>query len=327
MMKTKMTAAALALTLGLGAGAAQACELDRPVHLADGNWDAIQVFNSIAEVIITEGYGCEVEMVTGGMVPLFTALARGDVDIFMDVWIPNNREIWAEIQEQGAVELGVMYDDATEGWYVPRYLIEGDAARGIEAAAPDLRGVADLARYWALFRDPEEPDKGRFLNCPIGWGCEGRNTARLASYGLNGSYVNFRPGTGAALDSAFASAYRRGQPILGYYWAPTWLLGLQDMVKLEEPACTEDNNIACAFANTPASVVASAAFVEGADALEAFFAAWKTSSAEVSAILGFMQETDGANRADAARFFLQTFPDTWQAWVPGEVAQRIQGSL
>lgn len=326
-MKLKQTTVALALVSGLGVGAASACELDRPVKLADGNWDAIQVFNSIAQVILKEGYGCETELVTGGMVPLFTALGKGDLDIFMDVWIPNNREIWAQTQDQGAVELGVMYPDATEGWYVPRYVIEGDTERGIEAVAPDLKSVDDLAQYAHLFEDPEEPGKGRFLNCPIGWGCEQVNNDKLEGYGLSDTFVNFKPGTGAALDSAYASAYKRGKPIVGYYWAPTWLLGTTDMVKLEEPACTDDNAGACAFPNTPASIVASGEFVKAADALETFFAAFQTSSDEVSAVLGFMQENDGADREDAARFFLENHADTWMGWVPADVAQKVKSAL
>jgi glycine betaine/proline transport system substrate-binding protein len=324
--KTLATTTAIALALTLGAGAAQACELDRPVRMADGNWDAIQVFNSIAARILETGYECETEMVTGAMVPLFAALGRGDVDVFMDVWIPNNQEVWAETQEDGAVELGVMYNDATEGWYVPRFVIEGDADRGIEAMAPDLQTVADLADHWELFTDPEDPDMGRFLNCPIGWGCEQRNNDRLVAYGLDETYVNFRPGTGAALDSAFASANRRGVPVLGYYWEPTWLLGVHDMVKLDEPACTDDETVACAFSQTPASVVASGEFVEAADALEAFFAAMQTSSAEVSAILAYMQEND-ADRDAAAEYYLRTFGDTWSAWVTDEAAARINDAL
>lgn len=271
---------AVAGSLGTAASLASACELDRPVRLADGNWDAIQVFNSIAAVILEEGYGCETEMVTGGMVPLFTALGKNDIDIFMDVWIPNNKEIWEETSSKGAVELGVMYPDATEGWYVPRYVVEGDAERGIEAMAPDLASAEGLADHWELFKDPEEPEKGRFLNCPIGWGCEQRNNLKLEAYGLTDTFVNFRPGTGAALDAAYASAYKRGKPVVGYYWEPTWLLGLYDMVKLEEPACSETTGDACASANTPASMTASQRFVEEADALESFFAAFETSSAQ-----------------------------------------------
>jgi glycine betaine/proline transport system substrate-binding protein len=220
-----------------------------------------------------------------------------------------------------------MYPDATEGWYVPRYVVEGDAERGIEAIAPDLKSVADLVAHWELFIDPEEPDKGRFLNCPIGWGCEQRNNTKLEAYGLMDNFVNFHPGTGAALDAAYASANLRAKPIVGYYWEPTWLLGVHDMIKLEEPACTADNADACAFSETPASVTASAAFVEQADEIESFFANFKTSSAQVSALLAFMQENEGATRDDAAAHFMKNYADTWTTWVSAEAAQKIQDAM
>ena len=115
--KGKIAAFTFGTALTALAGPALAeCELGRAVKLADGNWDAIQVLNSISAIILKVGYDCESEMVTGDMVPLFTALARNDIDIFLDVWISNNEEIWAETESKGAVNLGVLYPDATEGW-------------------------------------------------------------------------------------------------------------------------------------------------------------------------------------------------------------------
>ncbi|MCB2777032.1 ABC transporter substrate-binding protein, partial [Listeria monocytogenes] len=73
---------------------------------------------------------------------------------------------------------------ATEGWWVPEYLVKGDPQRGIEAKAPELRSVADLPRDKALFREPEEPAKGRFYNCPTGWTCESVNSQKLKAYRL-----------------------------------------------------------------------------------------------------------------------------------------------
>src|SRR3546814_9836762 len=82
----------------------------------------------------------------------------------------------------------------------------------------------DLARYKTLFTDPEDPSKGRFLNCPSGWVCEKTNSRLLQLHGLEEDYTNFRAGTGAALDAAISSAYDRGQPILFYYWQPAGLM-------------------------------------------------------------------------------------------------------
>jgi ABC-type proline/glycine betaine transport system substrate-binding protein len=323
----KITGLAFSLVLAGGAATAQTCELNRSVKLADGNWDAIQVFNSIAATILDKGYGCKTEFVTGGMVPLFTALGKGDVDIFMDVWISNNQEIWDKTMTAGAVNLGVMYPDATEGWYVPRYVVEGDEDRGIKAVAPDLKSVEDLAKYKGLFEDPEQPGMGRFLNCPIGWGCEQKNNTKIDKYGLSEAFVNFKPGSGAALDSAFASANKRGKPIVGYYWEPTWLLGVHDMIKLSEPACTDSNADACAFPKTVSSVTASAQFVEQTRVLENFFSKLTTSSAEISAALAYLQNNEGSDREDAALNFLKTREDTWAAWVTPEAAEKIKAGL
>jgi ABC-type proline/glycine betaine transport system substrate-binding protein len=328
-MALKHNAAALAFgaALALASPALADCELGRAVRLADGSWDSIQVLNSVAAKILKEGYGCDTELVTADMVAFFASLTTNDLDVYVDAWLPNNKEIWAETESKGAVDLGVVYPDGTEGWYVPRYVIEGDVKRGIEAMAPDLKSVADLPAHALLFEDPEEPGKGRFLNCPIAWSCQEVNTAKFDGYGLARTFVNFNPGSGAALDSAFASAYKRGEPVLGYYWEPSWLLGLYDMVKLEEPACTADNTPACASPLIDVHNIASAEFVAKADQVEDFFRNFKTTSAEVSGMLAILREQEGATREDAAMNFLRTKVASWTNWVTPEAAEKIKASL
>lgn len=113
---------------------------------------------------------------------------------------------------------------AEQGWYVADY---------VQAAHPDLKSVADLPRFAGLFTDPEAPDKARFLNCPSGWTCETFNTRLLANSGLNTTFNNVHPGTGAALDAAIASAYEQRKPLLFYYWQPTGLMAKYRFVPLE----------------------------------------------------------------------------------------------
>ena len=55
------------------------------------------------------------------------------------------------------------------------------------------------------------------------------------AYKLLGDYTNFQPGSGAALAAAIGSAFKRGKPIVFYYWGPTWVLGKYDVVMLKEP--------------------------------------------------------------------------------------------
>ena len=52
--------------------------------LADAGWDSIQFHNSVAQLIIENGYGYKTEIIS-----IFTttveALAKGDIDIYMEV--------------------------------------------------------------------------------------------------------------------------------------------------------------------------------------------------------------------------------------------------
>jgi len=265
--------------------AAARCELDRPVRFAGNDWASHQFNVAVASHILTKGYGCKVSTIPGTSQPLLNALAKGDVDVLMELWKENNVEIWSKMEKSGrAVETkGVSIQGAIQAWWVPRYLVEGDAKRGIEPKAPGLRAVSDLPKYKALFRDPEQPSKGRFYNCKLGWNCEKVNSRKLEAYGLLEYYTNFKAGSGAALDAAIASAVKRGRPIVFYYWGPTWVLGKYDLLRLEEPpydravwdkldkATSGVGLEACAYPTIRVSIALNKAFADVAPNLVRFF--------------------------------------------------------
>jgi glycine betaine/proline transport system substrate-binding protein len=255
----------------------------------------------------------------------------------MEIWRDNVADAWKKAEAAGNVtQIGVNFDDAVEGWFVPRYVIEGDKERGIEPMAPDLKSVDDLPKYAKLFEDAEEPDKGRFYNCPAGWVCEKVNSAKLVAYGLDDSFTNFRPGTGAALSAAIASAHKRGEPALYYYWGPTWVMGLYDSYRLEEPAYdqsifdklkTDPNpKKATAYPESTVTVGVNTEFMKSAPKLIEFLTHYETSNAMVSEMLAYMQENE-EKPEDAALYFLKEKPDVWKAWVPEKAAERVEAAL
>ena len=212
------------------------------------------------------------------------------------------------------VGVGAPIEGATEGWYVPRYLVEGEGAK-----APKLKSIADLGQYAELFRDPEEPGKGRFYNCPAGWTCELENTQMLQSYGLSDKYTNFRPGTGPALDAAIVSATKRKQPILTYYWSPTPLLGRVDMVQLK-PRDGEAKRI-------QVQAGLSKPFHDGAPELVAVLSRVNVPIELLNRTLA--EQADAKQDAPAAaKALLKAHPELWQAWVTDAAARsKIQAAL
>ncbi|NIZ02472.1 ABC transporter substrate-binding protein [Thalassospira lucentensis] len=344
-MTTLPTGAAMLMAAGLAfttfTSTAQAqdasCEIDRPVMFAGLNYDSALFHNAVARFIIENGYGCKTDALPGEVVPLLTGTGKGDIDVVMELWRDNIAEAWTKAEESGNVsQIGVNFDDAVEGWYVPSYVIKGDAERGIEPMAPDLKSVDDLPKYVELFEDAEEPGKGRFYNCPSGWVCEKVNSGKLAAYGLNDSYTNFRPGTGAALSAAIASAHKRGKPILYYYWGPTWVMGLYDSTRLEEPAYDKEIFDALKAEDNPTKATASPQstvtigvnndFKKAAPNLIKFLTKYETSNALVSEMLAYMQENE-EKPEDAARYFLKQKPEVWKSWVPENVAKNVESAL
>ena len=305
--------------------------MGRELVFAGLDWASAQLHNQIAGTILQAGFGCDFTDIPGSTIPMVQGLVRGDIDINMEIWFNTAPDLYHEAAGDGdVIDLGLTMYAAEYAFLVPRYVIEGDAERGIDAVAPDLKSVSDLPRYAQVFQDPEEPAKGRFYNCIIGWQCELINNDKFATYGLDEHYTNFRPGTSTALASSLAGAYGKGEPWLGYYWGPTWVLGKYDMVVLEEPAysdeCWVEGDRGCSWPPSVVNVAVSKAFADGASSeMVEFLRAYEMDQLLVSQLLAYMRDND-AEASDAARHFLATMPEIWTPWVSDEVAGRIRAA-
>ncbi len=323
MMKMKNSVMASLLSLGLVTGSASAyaagwCDSGKPVKFAGLNWESGMLLTDVLQTILKEGYGCQVDTIPGNSITMESALSSNDIQILAEEWVGRS-EIWNKAAQSGkVVGVGAPIIGATEGWYVPRYLVEGDAKRNIKAKAPDLKKIADLPRYTELFKDQEEPGKGRFYNCPAGWTCELENTEMLKSYGLEGSYTNFRPGTGPALDAAVLSSYKRAEPILFYYWTPTPLMGQVDLLKLEEkPGVDKKISI---------QVGLSKNFHEQAPELVAVLEKVNLPIDLLNQNLARMTK-EHIDSPKLAKIFFKEHPEIWHGWVSEAAAKKIEATL
>ncbi len=319
-------------TLGLPATAAQA-----PIHFADLNWESGSLITEILRTLVETGYGLPTDTLPGTTITLETALANNDIQVIGEEWAGRS-PVWVKAEAEGKVlALGDTVKGATEGWWVPEYVIKGDPARGIKPLAPDLRSVSDLPRYKDVFKDPESPDKGRFLNSPIGWTSEVVNQQKLKAYGLADSYVNFRSGSGAALDAEISSSIRRGKPVLFYYWSPTPLIGRFKLVQLEEPAFDAEAWKTLTDADNPhpkptrslaskLSIGVSAPFKQQYPQIAETFSKVTLPIEPLNKALAEMSEKHGDPR-QAAQAFLKQHPDLWRAWLPRDIADKVAAAL
>ncbi|AZD66375.1 glycine betaine/proline transport system substrate-binding protein [Pseudomonas chlororaphis] len=325
------------LGLGILLAPAGAWAAPAPIHFADLNWESGSLITDILRTIVEKGYDLPTDTLPGTTITLETALANNDIQVIGEEWAGRS-PVWVKAEAEGKVAaLGDTVKGATEGWWVPEYVVKGDPAKGIKPLAPGLRSVTDLARYKDVFKDPESPGKGRFLNSPIGWTSEVVNKQKLKAYGLTDSYVNFRSGSGAALDAEITSSIRRGQPVLFYYWSPTPLLGRFKLIQLEEPPFDAEawktltdpehpNPRPTRSLASKLSIGVSTPFQKQYPQIAEFFSKVDLPIEPLNKALAEMSEKHTPPR-EAARAFLKAHPQVWRAWLPEDVADKVSASL
>lgn len=314
-----------------------ACNGGQPVRFADQNWESASFTTHVLVRMLEGVFGCSTEVVPGTPAAAEVALAQGDLQVISELWTGRSA-IMEEAIAAGQVRVvgDTLEGGAEQGWYVPEFVVKGDPQRGIEPMAPDLRTWEDLPRYKELFRDPEEPGKGRFLNCPTGWVCEGTNTRLLSLYGLDEHYTNFRAGTGAALDAAISSAHERGQPLLFYYWAPAGLMAKYRLHRIELPpfdaACwkviVSGEGAPCPtdFLKARLAIAVSASFAEGNPEIVSFFERVSFDPQRLNQAILEMTE-QRLSGAEMAERFLKQFPAAWATWLDEGQAARLETAL
>ncbi|HBM74097.1 MAG TPA: ABC transporter substrate-binding protein [Clostridiaceae bacterium] len=303
---------------------------NKTLVFADAGWDSIRFHNDVATFILEKGYGYKTDVLSGSSATTFTGLRNGDIDILMELWGENIQDIYNEAIKNGEiVDVSINFDDNAQGLYVPKYVISGDPARGIKPVAPDLKTVKDLAKYKDVFKDPEDPSKGRIYGSPSGWSVDKMLREKVKAYGLDKTYNYFGPGSDSALSASIASAVEKGEPWVGYYWEPTWVIGKYDMVLLEdEPYSKEkwENGYACEFPSQKVTIAVNKDVVNKApDAVE-FLKKYKTSSDLTSKALAYMQDNNVGTK-EAAEWFLKENEDIWTKWVPDDIASKVKQAL
>ncbi len=324
-----LAVAALTALGGCGGDAASTSPAEKhKIVFADVGWDSIKFHNAVAGLIAEKAYGLEWEEISGTTPIIQEALKKGDVDVHMEIWTSNLPDYEKDRDAGAFLELGLNFGDNAQGLYVPRYVIEGDPERGIEASAPGLKFVADLKNYKEVFKDEEDKTKGRIYGAISGWEIDQIMFNKVVYHGLDKDFNYFRPGSQAAMDGVLTAAYEKGEPVVGYYWEPTWLMGKYDFVLLEDapydPETYPQGATACP--SVPVVIGASNAFAKAQPDYVEFLKNYHTSSKLTAEGLAYMQET-GSSYQETAMWFLKQHDELLAQWLPAEKADQVRAAL
>lgn len=311
----------------LPVSASAAC--DSPIKFGALTWESGQFISGVLKYIAEDGYDCTIEEVPGAGPALETALSQNDIQVIGEQWVGRSPIMEQAIAQNKVAVIGdTLKGGATQGWYVPKYVLEEN---------PGLRSYQDLPKHAELFKDPEDPNKSRFMNCPSGWTCEIFNTRLLKNTGLDSIFNNAHPGTGAALDAEIASAFEQHKPLLFYYWQPTGLMAKYDFAPLEFPAyddaCWQDLLLAdgtadcvSGFPVSPLGIAVSTPFIESNPELAEVFKKVQFTSDELNGAILEMSESKRSGDEQALAF-LRDNPNVWQQWISDEAATSLAAKL
>ena len=305
------------------------------VTIASMNWQSAEVLAALDKFILTEGYGCNAEVIVGDTVPTITSMIeKGEPDLAPEGWVDLLPDVVNRGIEEGKL-IGAavaLSDAAVQGWWIPKYIAD---------ANPDIKTIDDALKHPELFPDPEDKSKGAVHNGPQGWGGTVVTSQLYKAYG--GEAANFTlvdTGSAAGLDGSIAKAYERKEGWVGYYWAPTALLGKYEMVKLEHGVPFDAaewkrcNTVAdCAdpkkndWPKDTVQTLVTKPFSEraGADVMGYLNKrAW--SNATVNKLMAWMTDNQ-ASGDDGATQFLKETEALWKDWVSPEAAEKIKAAL
>lgn len=331
----KLMKTALAGAAGLAMLALQPAHADcGRVTIADMNWASAEFAAYIDKIILENGYGCEVEMVPGDTMPTSTSMMeKAEPDIAPELWINAVRTALdrAVKEERLIYAAEILKDGGEEGWWIPQYIADEH---------PDIKTVNDALKHPDLFEHPELPGKGAVYGCPSGWNCQILMENLFRAYkGEDHGFELIDPGSAAGLDGSIAKAYERKQPWLGYYWAPTSILGKYPMKKLsmgvehdeaEWRKCTSQPNCADpkpnAWSRSEVYTVVTPRFAKSSPDGMAYLEKRGWSNQVANEVLAYMSDNQYTGE-DGARYFLKKYPDLWKEWVSGDVAAKVKAAL
>lgn len=331
-MKKLIASTFLAGGLFALAGTAQAACGD--VSIAEMNWASAGVAAHVDKMILENGYGCKVTLVAGDTMPTFTSMnEKSEPDMAPEFWVNSVRTaLDAAIAEGRIIQAApLLSDGGVEGWWIPKFLSD---------AHPDIKTVQDALKHPELFPAPEDPSKAAVINCPSGWNCQ-VSTANLYK-AIEAEKAGFQlvdSGSAAGLDGSIANAFEKKTGWLGYYWAPTAILGKYEMTKLsfgvehdkkEWDACTAVPDCAApkvnAYPTSDVYTIVTKQFSEKAGVAMDYVKTRKWDNQTVGKVLAWMTDNQGTNE-DAAKYFLQNYPDMWTKWVAPDVAEKVKAAL
>ncbi|NLP43352.1 MAG: glycine betaine ABC transporter substrate-binding protein [Peptococcaceae bacterium] len=246
------------------------------------NWAECVAVSNLWKVIL-EDQGYKVNLKQLDTAPLFVGLSKGDIDLFMDAWLPITHEAYWEEHKDNLEDYGIWYEEpARIGLVVPSYV----TIDSIEQMAAE----ADKFKSEIVGIDP-------------GAGIMKATARANEVYELG---FNVLQSSEPAMLAALDKAYGKKEWIAVTGWSPHWKFAKYDLKYLEDPkgAYGEAEEL-----HILANKDFSSKYPEVAEMLKKF----TMNDAEIGSLEGLINE--GMQPVDAAKKWIEDNQEAVDSWL------------
>lgn len=273
------------------------------------SWTAAAVQTEILSQIAADNPGLGVSKVTSTNVDPavgWTGLGRGDIDVLVEVNLPNQQGFADENAETTEL-VSETYGGAVQGWFVPSYLVApGGAAEG-------LKSVDQLAE-----QKYADAVGGTLYDADPGWVTTEQNAARIKGFGLA---ITHSPSSEAAELAELKRAYDREQPILVYLYRPHWVFNDYELTQLEEPhpyeegAFTDGGHTDVAIPTLAANIAARKDLAERVPEFYELLTKVSIPLEDIEALLAASNEDSALTPKDLAAQWIEAHQEEVSSWL------------
>ncbi|MER5632415.1 ABC transporter permease/substrate binding protein [Streptomyces nitrosporeus] len=239
------------------------------------------------EILEQRGFETGVTQLDAG--PLYSGVARGDIDFQTDSWLPTTHKDYWDKYSGRLEDYGSWYGPTSLELTVPSYV------KGIDSLE-DLKGQG-------------EKFNGKIIGIEASAGMMGTLDKKvLKAYGLEGEYEVVSSSTSSMLAELNASIKKK-EPVVVTLWSPHWAYGKHDLKKLKDPKGAWGKG-------EEVHTVAHKDFAKKSPVVAGWLKDFELTEEQLTGLENTIQEAGQGKEQDGVRTWLKDNPDVLDKLAP-----------
>ncbi len=262
---------------------------EKTARLAYVNWAEGVAMTNLAKVVLEDKMNYEVHTTMADVAPVYTSVAKGDYDAFLDAWLPTLHKNYMEKYGNKLTDLGPIFVGTRNGLVVPAYV--------------DATSINDLNK---ISSDLD----GKIIGIDSGAGIMTATEKAINEYNLK---LKLLPSSEGAMLASLKNAIDHKRPIVVTAWRPHWMFSRFNLKFLDDPKDVfgKQGHIDCIVRkNLP----------QENPQLSTFLKNFKLDNEQLSDLMAKIKEAEDNNQKPetAARQWMKSHEDLINNWIPRE---------